>query len=332
MVAALDDWASVRRVRREDPAGTGVLAEVARVADPDPWRNDLRAALALPDRAAARRAEGPGGHGEFRRAGCRQPRPTGQVADQRGRGRHGRVLVVAQRRHAGDVRINYDLAGGRCVGPNRRDEAIRFYTATRIRPRRPISWLTPCLPVANRTRRSKFCRASRRLAERRRAPGVPGQGVALLEKADRDNRLPITASRSGNCARRSGSSPTAPRPTRFSAICSGMLSTTTPGRSPCTERGTSWGPSSPTTARPRRSGLRRPSGWRRWTGRMPALLNARTGHRAPPERLTLAQMCYDTNHHARRRRGSGPRQLEADPNSATIARLCIANTPRAPPP
>ena len=50
IAAALDDWAAVRRGLRNDPAGAGRLAEVARVADPDPWRNDLRAALALADK------------------------------------------------------------------------------------------------------------------------------------------------------------------------------------------------------------------------------------------------------------------------------------------
>ena len=44
--AALDDWSAVRWGLRNDPAGAGRLAEVARLADLDPWRNDLRAALA----------------------------------------------------------------------------------------------------------------------------------------------------------------------------------------------------------------------------------------------------------------------------------------------
>jgi serine/threonine-protein kinase len=36
LAGALDDWASVRRELRHDPAGAGRLARAARVADPDP--------------------------------------------------------------------------------------------------------------------------------------------------------------------------------------------------------------------------------------------------------------------------------------------------------
>ena len=49
IAAALDDWSAVRRGRRNDPAGTARLVEVARLADPDPWRNDLRATLVATD-------------------------------------------------------------------------------------------------------------------------------------------------------------------------------------------------------------------------------------------------------------------------------------------
>jgi serine/threonine-protein kinase len=46
LVTALDDWASVRRAERGDEAAAGRLLTVARLADPDPWRDRLRAALA----------------------------------------------------------------------------------------------------------------------------------------------------------------------------------------------------------------------------------------------------------------------------------------------
>ena len=39
LAAALDDWAAIRRRRRDDAAGAVRLSEAARAADPDPWRH-----------------------------------------------------------------------------------------------------------------------------------------------------------------------------------------------------------------------------------------------------------------------------------------------------
>ena len=50
LAAALDDWASVRRSLRKDTAGAKRLSQAAQTIDPDPWRNDLRAALDQPDK------------------------------------------------------------------------------------------------------------------------------------------------------------------------------------------------------------------------------------------------------------------------------------------
>jgi serine/threonine-protein kinase len=46
LVAALDDWAAVRRGMRGDWDGSRRLLGVARAADPDHWRDDLRECLA----------------------------------------------------------------------------------------------------------------------------------------------------------------------------------------------------------------------------------------------------------------------------------------------
>jgi serine/threonine-protein kinase len=48
LAAALDDWAAVRRSQGGDQAGARQLIEVARLADPDPWRNRLREVLQSP--------------------------------------------------------------------------------------------------------------------------------------------------------------------------------------------------------------------------------------------------------------------------------------------
>src|SRR5262249_39985326 len=56
LAAALDDWAAIRRDRRNDDAKAAQLSQAARVADPDPGRNDLRTALDQRDKAARRAA------------------------------------------------------------------------------------------------------------------------------------------------------------------------------------------------------------------------------------------------------------------------------------
>ncbi len=52
IVAALDDWATVRRKAAAGPASPGTirLLDAVRAIDPDPWRNDLRMAMAADDR------------------------------------------------------------------------------------------------------------------------------------------------------------------------------------------------------------------------------------------------------------------------------------------
>jgi serine/threonine-protein kinase len=136
LAAALDDWAAVRRERRSDRAGAERLAQAARAADPDAWRGGLRDALDLPERkhrldalrALARTVkfdELPPVSLDLLGSALRD---TGdpQTAES--------ILRRAQRRHPGDVGLNYDFA--QCLEKlARREEAIRYYTAARsIRP------------------------------------------------------------------------------------------------------------------------------------------------------------------------------------------------------
>jgi eukaryotic-like serine/threonine-protein kinase len=136
VAAALDDWTWVRRRIRDDHVGADRLTEVARVADFDPWRNQLRATDASGDsdrRQAALKSLADAAN--FDELGAvsldllgRALSSTGDLAAAE------RVLRQAQRRHSGDVWINYDL-GGVLERLNRRDDAIRFYTAARaVRP------------------------------------------------------------------------------------------------------------------------------------------------------------------------------------------------------
>ncbi len=136
LVAFLDDWGSARRATRNDPAGSATVSTAARLADPDPWRNQLRRALELPrgaDRTASLRRLAHGASLDdwpavnlelLGRALTNAGDPVAALA----------VLQQGQRRHPGDVWLNYDLA--QCFEKlARRDEAIRYYTAARaIRP------------------------------------------------------------------------------------------------------------------------------------------------------------------------------------------------------
>ncbi len=136
LAAGLDDWAAVRRDHRRNRAGAQQLTQAARAADLDPWRNQLRDALDLPEkqqrldalRAAARSAnveELPPVSLDLLGSALRDAGDP-QMAES--------VLRQAQRRHPGDVRLNYNLA--QCLEKlARRDEAIRYFTAARsIRP------------------------------------------------------------------------------------------------------------------------------------------------------------------------------------------------------
>ena len=131
LATAVDHWAAVRRDDLGDTAGAGRLIEVARVADPDPWRNGLRDALAIVDRDA-------------RLAQLRMlARTTATDLPAVSLDLLGRALVEggdletaegvlrrALRRHTGDAWLHLDLAG--CLDARgRRQEALRHYTAAR---------------------------------------------------------------------------------------------------------------------------------------------------------------------------------------------------------
>ena len=136
LAAALDQWSAVRRKNRNDPTGASRLAEVARLADRDPWRDNLRAALALADKDGRKAAlQALASTAKFDELGAISLDLLGNaLADAGDPATAERVLRRAQARHTGDVWINYDLA--RVLERlNRRADAIRFYTAARaLRP------------------------------------------------------------------------------------------------------------------------------------------------------------------------------------------------------
>ena len=136
LATAVDDWAAIRRDRKQNRAGAAALSALAGAADPDTWRLGLRRALDLPDQAARLEA--------LRRVAKATPFETlGPISlDLLGRALKDAgdpagaeaVLRRAQQRHPGDVWINYDLARA-LEKLARKDEAIRYYTAARsLRP------------------------------------------------------------------------------------------------------------------------------------------------------------------------------------------------------
>jgi serine/threonine-protein kinase len=136
LVAALDDWADVRRTVRRNRVGARRLSEIASGADPDPWRKDLRAALDQPDRAARlatlKDLAGKAKHDEL---GPVSLDLLGLALDAAGDCAAAEtVLRSAQRWHPADVWVYYDLAGV-LDKLSRTDEAVRYYVAARsLRP------------------------------------------------------------------------------------------------------------------------------------------------------------------------------------------------------
>jgi serine/threonine-protein kinase len=133
---ALDAWAAVRRDRRRRTAEALQLSAVARIADPDPWRTELRTALDEADPAdrltALRRLANKAKYEELGPIGLSL---LGRGLDAAGdRSLAEVVLRRAQQQYPRDLWLNYEL-GNVLRGQSRHGEAIRFLTAARaLRP------------------------------------------------------------------------------------------------------------------------------------------------------------------------------------------------------
>ncbi|MBD3162756.1 MAG: tetratricopeptide repeat protein, partial [Candidatus Latescibacteria bacterium] len=126
---ALDDWAALRLLKREELAETEAepLFAVSRLADPDPWRNGLRDAVLGRDAEALRRLAGKADPAELpARSLDMLGVSLGEVDPQAAVG----FLKRVQRFHAGDLWTNCHLGFylSRAERPDH-DEVIRFYTA-----------------------------------------------------------------------------------------------------------------------------------------------------------------------------------------------------------
>ena len=137
VAAALDDWALERRRMKRPAAEWRRLVALARVVDPDPWRDGLRALdylnigqeldKLLELARTAKVSELPPASVELLGLALRVAGELELAED---------VLRQAQRRHPSDVWLNYQLAETlKARKPTPWDEVVRFYTAARaLRP------------------------------------------------------------------------------------------------------------------------------------------------------------------------------------------------------
>ena len=145
LTGALDDWAAIRRGRRRKPEGAALLSRVAQLADPDPWRNELRAALDQADKAARLTAlQALAKTAKFDELGPISLQLLGAALNTDGDSALAEsVLRKAQQRHPRDVWVNFELGG---VLQNLGRPTRRFAsTPLRVRsaPRRPTHWHMP---------------------------------------------------------------------------------------------------------------------------------------------------------------------------------------------
>jgi tetratricopeptide (TPR) repeat protein len=143
LAAALDDWSRMRRlIRGEGDASWKHLLAVARAADPERWRNEVRDAWERKDRDALMKLAAS--------AEVRDLPPKAldllawRLRDAGGIKEAVTLLREAQRRHPADFAINFDL--GYClnteVKPPQSGEAMRFMTAAvALRPRSPGAYM-----------------------------------------------------------------------------------------------------------------------------------------------------------------------------------------------
>jgi tetratricopeptide (TPR) repeat protein len=147
LAQALDDWANHRR-RAKDEDQARRLWALAAAVDPDPWRANLRQALAAKNVEALRtlaRSEDAAG----------QP-PMSQVllGAYLGAGGREQALALLQRacqRYPGDFWIHFELAGiNHSFQPRRLEAVIRHYEAARaLRPRSVVVWNNLGLALMN---------------------------------------------------------------------------------------------------------------------------------------------------------------------------------------
>jgi serine/threonine-protein kinase len=183
LVAALDDWASIT----EDPARAAWLLEVARAADPDPWRDRLRQPKLWQDGPALSKLVQELGVGNL----------SPQLATAVGRSLRKRgaqaapMLRTAQARFPQDFWLNLELGWALHDG-GRSDEAIVFYrVALALRPETSPVHYAIAINLRNLHRLDEAIDHLKLALARdpNFALAHNGLGIVLLEKGQRDEAL-----------------------------------------------------------------------------------------------------------------------------------------------
>jgi serine/threonine-protein kinase len=189
LAAALDDWATQRRLARpKDTEAWKRLVACARAADPEPTRDRMRQLWSESDRKAQRQpllelARQADPHG-WPPASLTLLAGALDEADQREAATD--LLRRAQAEHSGDVWVNYSLARLlEQLHPPRKEEAIRFYSVARAL--RPETAHELAHALKDRGRKDEAVRVFRDLTALRPGNGRHWGclGVALTERGDR---------------------------------------------------------------------------------------------------------------------------------------------------
>jgi serine/threonine-protein kinase len=141
---ALDQWAFLRRTPDlQDLAGARRLIAIAKVADPDPWRNELRDSLDAPPEDWNRTRESLQQLASSADAETLPEASVTRLAWALARHEQGETAISllrrSQRAHPTDFWLNFDLAN-QLWRKGQLDEAIRFYSVSvAIRPQSAIA-------------------------------------------------------------------------------------------------------------------------------------------------------------------------------------------------
>jgi serine/threonine protein kinase/Flp pilus assembly protein TadD len=166
LAAALDNWAMARRKLKGKADGTWTpLLALARAADPDPFRTQLRQALETDDRAALEELA-------QRSAGANLAPITqvlmGSALQELGASAPALALLrEGQRRYPGDFWLNWELAHLLMEAtPGQYQEALRFESAAlALRPQSPVANLGVGVALANQGRHEEAMAAYRQAIE-----------------------------------------------------------------------------------------------------------------------------------------------------------------------
>jgi tetratricopeptide (TPR) repeat protein len=197
LAAALDEWARLRRYLHPQEKGRWRrLLPVARAADPDRWRTQLRDALAREDRAAVAKLASSGGAEQLRSWTVLALAKALKDCDDRKAAEA--MLRKAQQRHPDDFWINFNLAklildAEDPLGtPSRVEEAIPFRTAcVALRPNSPAIHNNLGVALARKGRLDEAIAEFREAIRLKKDYALPHSnlGAALYDKGDLDGAI-----------------------------------------------------------------------------------------------------------------------------------------------